>query len=98
MDAKVPMARPPAFRAGSPTSLASYLRALGWTVSADRVRSGSVLPARVLTQLRENVGDKRAFLASHTFRPGTCGEETHERVASWCDRADAVLASFGGLR
>lgn len=68
------------------------LRDLGWTAQADRVARGDVWPSMVRDQLRWSLIKKRSFLAEHTYRPGTCGEETHERVSSWCDRAEELLA------
>jgi hypothetical protein len=69
------------------------LRDLGWTLSADDIKRERRTPVTVVAQLRQAVARKREFLAGHTFKPGTCGEETHERVSAWVLRADLLLST-----
>jgi hypothetical protein len=72
-------------------ALAAGVRALGWTVTADRLNAGLLSPERAIKDVKDSVALKRSWLSVHSFTPGTEGEAMHERITSWCERADEVL-------
>lgn len=70
---------------------AALLRGLGWFATANDLEAGRGDRDAVRRKLAEAIDLKRSFLASHGYVPGTAGEEMHERVSGWCDRAEAIL-------
>jgi hypothetical protein len=76
-------------------ALAGGIRALGWTVTADRLDAGLLRPERAIKDVKDSVALKRSWLAAHSFIPGTEGEAMHERITGWCERADDLLRKSG---